>query len=275
MKKLITLVALLSISLMANSQVQITDPVINGMVVLESKKDKDDVSIFFGESRENYCNIAISRKSIKKGFFVISKQKSTSKIKAGCQWGGKAYHRSLEHPTYAILKIDEANSDIGTSKFTVSLKLINIESNKYFTLDNTSFEFNKGQTERLTKTENEINGAHQQNYINKIQKLHSATTELITQYKRFPNLNFAHFAEYKKQKERELEPICNYLGELRSNTGNMHSPYHEVYGQCRDVTISMIVVLFDIRDKDIQSIKEKINELKNIEKSLVKAVENI
>ncbi len=275
MKKSMGMVVIMCTSLVANSQGLKTKTVINGLGVFDSRNNKSDVSIYFGESQENYCNIAVPRESIKTGYSVISKKKSTSTIKAGCQWDGKTYSRSSENPTYAILRVDEINSEIGISTFTVSLKLINKESNNYFILDNREFGFNKKHTERLIKSENEINEAHQQDHINKLQNLYSITAEIITQYNRFPNLNFAHFAEYKKQKERELEPICKYLGELKSKTGNMNSPYFEVFGQCRTVTLSMMTVLFDIRDKDRQSIEKQINKLKDIEKSLVKAVENI
>lgn len=259
----------------AHSQVVKIETSINGLGVFDSKIDKSDASIYFGESQKNYCNINVPRKVMKKGYFVISKQKSTSIIKAGCQWDGKIYSRSSKNPTYTILKVNKLNSELGISTFTVSLKLINNASNNYFILDNKEFGFNKKQTERLIKSENEINRAHQQDHINKLQKLHSITADIITQYNRYPNLNFAHFAKYKKRQERELASICKYLGELKSNTGNMNSPYFKVYAQCRDVTLSMMTVLFDIRDKDLLSIKKQVNKLKDIEKNLAKVVKKI
>lgn len=92
-------------------------------------------------------------------------------------------------------------------------------------------------------------------YIDEIQKLNRITGDLIKLYQP-PYSNFKNFAVIKKSIEAKMEPVCNNLKVLVERTNNINSPYYSDFQDCRKVELSMMQVLFDIRDKDYQSIEE-------------------
>lgn len=154
MKKSLFIASLLCISLIACSQESKQVTPIVGISVSDfeyTMNEKNAVSINLGESVNNYCDITIYRDLVKTGYSVRAKQKSSNDISATCQWDGKTYFQSSKHPTHAKLKINEINSQSGLSKLTASLHLIDPYKNKYFTLDNVSFELNKELTNNLIK----------------------------------------------------------------------------------------------------------------------------
>jgi len=109
------------------------------------------VSISFGESKDNFCSATIYRSSVRSGYSVTSKQKSTKNISMDCNWGGKYYVQSSKHPTSADLKITNLDSESGSAQIVVSMHLVNPSSDSYFTLKNVTLNLEKEQISNLVK----------------------------------------------------------------------------------------------------------------------------
>lgn len=94
-------------------------------------------------------------------------------------------------------------------------------------------------------------------YIDEIYKLQQLTEQLVNSTYKQPYSTFERFAIIKKNLERKIEPTCNYFDELVKTTGNYTSPHRDENINCKDTVLSMMVVLFDIRENDHISIEEQ------------------
>lgn len=110
-------------------------------------------------------------------------------------------------------------------------------------------------------------------YIDEVYKLQQLTEQLINYTYVAPYPSFKQFAQVKKNLERNIEPTCNYLKELVNTTGHYKSEYQDESLGCADTIFSMMVVLFDIRDGDYNSIKEQREKLIMINANLVKQLD--
>jgi hypothetical protein len=110
-------------------------------------------------------------------------------------------------------------------------------------------------------------------YIDEINKLNSIVENLFHLYQP-PYSEYKRFAIMKKNIERKISPICNYLDTLVKSTKNRNSPYFGDFQDCREVELSLFQVLMNIRDNNYQSIEKYNQTIIAINKRLLKKIDD-
>jgi hypothetical protein len=86
---------------------------------------KPSVTVYFGESDDNYCELSFHKDSVKSGNIIVSESSSRDKdISLSCNWDGRLYVSSSEHPTIISLKINHINAQTKEAVAYVSAKLV-------------------------------------------------------------------------------------------------------------------------------------------------------
>lgn len=94
-------------------------------------------------------------------------------------------------------------------------------------------------------------------YIDEVYKLQQFTDQLINSLYQAPYPSFERFGQIKKNLEANIKPTCDYFNHLKETTGNVKSEYFDEAQGCSLAVLSMMTVLFDIRDGDEASIQEQ------------------
>ena len=113
--------------------------------------DKQAVSISFGETQNNFCSATIYRASVAAGYEVSSQQKSSKDISVDCNWSGKYYVQSSKHQTSVKFEMLSIDPKTKTAEATVSVKLVEPSSGKYFKLGVTPLVISGEHFDHLTK----------------------------------------------------------------------------------------------------------------------------
>lgn len=131
------------------------------MLVSDSQQEmsgKPSVTVYFGESDDNYCELSLHRDSVKSGNKIVSESNSRGKdISLSCNWEGKLYVSSSEHPTMISLNISHINAQKKEAVAYVSAKLIDYravtrnESAKFIEFESLKLSITDKYFDNLTK----------------------------------------------------------------------------------------------------------------------------
>lgn len=139
----------LGLSSCSDSNAAFSGSVLNVSDFAYTKNNLSAVSITFGDSIEDYCDLTLLRKDVVNGFSENSIKRSNPNFSLECQWGGKTYLQSNKHDTFANLKIIELSDKDEFAKFNISFKSVNVSSDKYLEAKNFTFEVKGGLFDNL------------------------------------------------------------------------------------------------------------------------------
>jgi len=109
--------------------------------------------------------------------------------------------------------------------------------------------------------------------IDLVHQLHEQIESIVNNYT-YPYPSFKKFSQYKFNAEKLLTPICDdYLKLVKQTGGNVESKYFNESVDCQNTKLSLMVVLFGIRDNDVNSINEQKQKLLTIDAKLVKQLD--
>jgi hypothetical protein len=110
-------------------------------------------------------------------------------------------------------------------------------------------------------------------YINEVHKLQQLTDKLINHTYLPPHPSYEDFTKTTENLATSIKPTCDYFDELVKQNAYINSQHNEQAIRCIDTVLSMINVMFDIRDGEHNSIKEQRQKLIIINANLLNQLE--
>ncbi|WP_299594355.1 hypothetical protein [uncultured Microbulbifer sp.] len=96
--------------------------------VIKLTKDQGQVTIYAGETQENFCMINLQEGHFRAGVSMESRQRAGGAFDVTCHWDGGVYVRSNKHETWAKLKFSNDDS-------SMRLHLVSPVDESYFDLN--------------------------------------------------------------------------------------------------------------------------------------------
>lgn len=104
--------------------------------------EKPAVSIYFGESDNNFCNFTLVKSTIKKDAVIISIKGNNADFSAECNWDNGYFVDTSKFDTNAGFKLTNRKAD-GKQVIVVKASLFDPQTKKFF-----SFDFHQVETKK-------------------------------------------------------------------------------------------------------------------------------